>query len=62
MNEQMVVWLIMVGVFVAASAFRIVERSKEKNVEDYLISEAEGKIVKGYKNDVYDDSDEFGDL
>ena len=52
----MIVWLIMVGVFVAASAFRIVERSKEMNVNDYLTSEAEGKIVKGYKNDVYDDS------
>lgn len=58
----MIVWLIMVGVVVAASALRIIERSKEMNVNDYLTSEAEGKIVKGYKNDVYDDSVEFGDL
>ena len=58
----MIVWLIMVGVFVAASALRFIEQSKEMNVNDYLKSEAEGKIVKGYKNDVYDDSDEFGDL
>ena len=62
MNEQMTVWLIIVGVFVLALVFRIIERVKELKVKDNLFLEEEDYELVSYRNNEYDDSDEFGDL
>ena len=62
MNVQMTVWLIIVGVFVSALVFRIIERIKELKVKDNLFLEEEDYELISNRNDEYDDSDEFGDL
>ena len=62
MNVQMTVWLIIVGVFVLALVFRIIERIKELKVKDNLFLEEEDYELISNRNDEYDDSDEFGDL
>lgn len=62
MNEQMTVWLIIVGVFFLALVFRIIERIKELKVKDNLFLEEEDYELVSYRNNEYDDSDEFGDL
>ena len=62
MNEQMTVWLIIVGVFFLALVFRIIERVKELKVKDNLFLEEEDYELISYRNNEYDDSDEFGDL
>lgn len=62
MNEQMTVWLITMGVFVAALILKIVERIIEMKVKDEHSLEVGDKAKNGYRNDEYDDSDEFGDL
>lgn len=58
----MTVWLIIVGVFVLALVFRIIERVKELKVKDNLFLEEEDYELISNRNDEYDDSDEFGDL
>ena len=58
----MTVWLIIVGVFVSALVFRIIERIKELKVKDNLFLEEEDYELISNRNDEYDDSDEFGDL
>lgn len=58
----MTVWLIIVGVFVLALVFRIIERVKELKVKDNLFLEEEDYELISYRNNEYDDSDEFGDL
>ena len=58
----MTVWLIIVGVFVLALVFRIIERVKELKVKDNLFLEEEDYELVSYRNNEYDDSDEFGDL
>lgn len=58
----MTVWLIIVGVFVLALVFRIIERIKELKVKDNLFLEEEDYELISYRNNEYDDSDEFGDL
>ena len=62
MNEQMTVWLIIVGVFVLALVFRIIERIKELKIKDKLFLEEEDYELISCRNKEYDDSDEFGDL
>lgn len=58
----MTVWLIIVGVFFLALVFRIIERVKELKVKDNLFLEEEDYELISYRNNEYDDSDEFGDL
>ena len=50
MNEQMTVWLIIVGVFFLALVFRIIERIKELKVKDNLFLEEEDYELVSYRN------------
>lgn len=64
MNEQMTVWIIIVGAFVVALIFRIIEKMREETIKDPHILELEDEndIYLNDRDKEYGDFDEFGDL
>ncbi|MBQ8520520.1 MAG: hypothetical protein IJ456_03920 [Bacteroides sp.] len=61
MNEQMTIWVIIVGIFVVALIFRIIERMREETIKDpHFLETADENDIYTKEND--DELDDFDDL